>query len=398
MRSAEEIVRLAADLESFEVERKASVKAVKKEIEEAICAYSNDLPGAGGGVILVGVTDRTGKPTGLPITDELLLSLTNIRSDGNILPFPLMTVYKAVLDGKAIAVVEVEASPNPPVELRGRVCVRVGPRKGTATRDEVRILTERRRGWDGPFDQRAIPGSTLRDLDLDLFRQEYLPSAVDPEVLSENGRSVPEQLAALHLASPDGVPNVAGMLVLGHEPTTFVPGAYIQFLRVDGAELTDPIIDRKDDTLVGPLPVVLRRIDEITNAHIRVSTSLAGTVETRRPDYPIAAMQQLLRNAVMHRNYETSNAPVVWYWFTDRIEIHNPGGLFGRATEASFGSPGGNDYRNPTIAAALHHLGFVQRFGMGIALARKACRDNDNPAPEFIFGPSSFGVIVRRRT
>jgi len=397
MRSDEEIARLAADLESFEVERKASFKGVKKDVEEAICAYANDLPGVGGGVILIGVTDRSGEPTGLPITDELLRSITSIRSDGNILPFPLMTVHKALLAGQEIAVVEVVASPNPPVELRGRVCVRVGPRKGTATRDEVRILTERRRGWDGPFDQRPIPGTTLSDLDLDLFLREYLPSAVAPEVLRENGRSVPEQLAALHLASPDAVPNVAGMLVLGHTPTTFIPGAYIQFLRLDGTAITDPVIDRKDDSLTGPLPLVLRRIDEITNAHIRVSTSLTEAVEIRQPDYPIAAMQQLLRNAVMHRNYETSNAPVQWYWFTDRIEIHNPGGLFGRTTEATFGKPGGNDYRNPTLAAALHHLGFVQRFGMGIPLARKACEENGNPPPEFLFGPSSFGVIVRRR-
>lgn len=84
-------------------------------------------------------------------------------------------------------------------------------------------------------------------------------------------------------------------------------------------------------------------------------------------------MQQLLRTAVMHRTYEASNAPVQWCWFTDRIEIHNPGGLFGRTTEASFGKAGGNDCR------------------------RKACADNGPPPPELLFGPSSFGVIVRRR-
>ncbi|WP_170229108.1 hypothetical protein [Polyangium fumosum] len=110
---------------------------------------------------------------------------------------------------------EVQPSHEPPVRLRGRVRVRVGPRRDTATRDEERILTERRRNWDGPFDQRPVHGATLDDLDLKLFQQEFLPSAVAPEVLRENGRSIPEQLAALHLASPDAVPNVAGLLVLG---------------------------------------------------------------------------------------------------------------------------------------------------------------------------------------
>lgn len=142
-----------------------------------------------------------------------------------------------------------------------------------------------------------------------------------------------------------------------------------------------------------------RRTDEVTSAHIRVATIIAGApVERRSPDYPMAAMQQFLRNAVMHRNYETSNAPVQWYWFSDRIEIHNPGGLFGRAAEGSFGQAGGNDYRNPTVAAALYVLGFVQRFGLGIPLARKACRENGNPEPEFTFGAGSFGVTVRARS
>jgi ATP-dependent DNA helicase RecG len=111
----------------------------------------------------------------------------------------------------------------------------------------------------------------------------------------------------------------------------------------------------------------------------------------------MATMQQLLRNAVMHRNYESSNAPVQWYWFSDRIEIHSPGGLFGRARPETFGMPGGNDYRNPTLAAALHQLGFVQRFGMGVPLARRACSDNGNPPPEFLFQPANFAVIVRVR-
>ena len=136
MLDAQEITRLAGDLESFHVERKANFKPAKSDIEEAICAFANDLPGAGrAGVILIGVTDRTGQPTGLAVSDELLREITDIRSSGNILPFPVMSVYKAALGQHDIVVIEVQPSRDPPVRLRGRVCVRVGPRKGTATRD-----------------------------------------------------------------------------------------------------------------------------------------------------------------------------------------------------------------------------------------------------------------------
>lgn len=398
MLSPDELKALAGNMESHRIERKAALSDNRSKVEEAICAFSNDLPGTGlTGVLLVGVDDRTGRPTGLEITDELLRNLASIRSDGNILPFPTLHAYPSELDGVPIAVVEVEPSQSPPVRLRGRTVIRPGPRGATATRDEERILVERRRSFELSFDQRPVYGAQIADLDLGLFQRELLPSSVTPEVLRENGRSVPEQLAALHLATADGIPNVAGLLVLGLNPTAFVPGAYVQFVRFDGTELTDPVIDRKE--LIGPMPDVLRRMDEITNANIRVATSVStGPIESRTPDYPMPTMQQLLRNALMHRNYETSNAPVQWYWFRDRIEIHSPGGLFGRATPETFGRPGGNDYRNPTVAAALHQLGFVQRFGMGVPLARKACADNGNPPPEFLFtSPSSFAVIVKVR-
>lgn len=305
--TAERVAELAADVENFHVERKRSMSD-KAKIEEAICAFANDLPGSGEtGVLLVGVGDD-GAPSNLPITDPLLLSLSSIRSDGNILPFPQLTVYKAQLHGIDIAVVEVLPSRNTPLRLRGRVRVRVGPRRDTATRDEERILTERRRTFDGPYDQAPVTGATLDDLDLQFFGSDYLPAAVDPDTLAENRRSTAEQLAALHLASPDAVPNVAGVVMLGIEPTTWVQGAYIQFLRIDGSELTDAVIDRRQ--LVGPLPRVLVQADELARAHIRVATTVAGAErEQNRPDYPMDALQQLLRNAAMHRNYETSHAP-----------------------------------------------------------------------------------------
>ena len=85
----------------------------------------------------------------------------------------------------------------------------------------------------------------------------------------------------------------------------------------------------------------------------------------------------------MHRNYETTNAPVRVTWYSGRIEIQNPGGPFGQVTVENFGTPGITDYRNPTLAEALKTLGFVQRFGAGIPLARKALADNGNPDIEF---------------
>jgi ATP-dependent DNA helicase RecG len=118
-------------------------------------------------------------------------------------------------------------------------------------------------------------------------------------------------------------------------------------------------------------------------------------VEQRHPDYPLAALQQLLRNAVMHRTYEVQ-APIYVYWFVDRVEIHSPGGLYGRVNASNFGRAGVTDYRNQTLAQGLKITGFVQRFGMGIELVRRRCADNGNPPPIFEFAPSSVLARIHR--
>ena len=390
-----ELEALATELESDRVERKESFKSSKEKIAQAICAFANDLPGhRRPGYVLIGVKDD-GSPSDLPITDELLLALAGYRSDGNILPLPSLVISKRSLGGKDVALVEVQPTGDPPVRYYGQTWVRVGPRRGIASRDEERILTERRRSADLPDDARAVVGPALDDLDLTFFRDVYLPGAVAPDVLEENGRTTEEQLAAVHLLARDGIPTRAALLLTGKAARSWVPGLYLQFVRLDGTELDDPIINQKE--VDGTLSEILRRTDDLLNANIAVPTLVEGrTVESRQPDYPISALQQLVRNAFMHRTYD-SHAPVYLYWFVDRIEIHSPGGLFGRVTPETFGQQGVTDYRNPSLAQGLKVLGYVQRFGMGIGLARKRCEQNGNPVPEFTFSPSSFLSTVRRR-
>jgi ATP-dependent DNA helicase RecG len=167
----------------------------------------------------------------------------------------------------------------------------------------------------------------------------------------------------------------------------------VQVLRLDGSSITDPIRDQK--MLTGRLEDVLRRLDDLLELTISVRTDITSSPrESRRPDYPLVALQQLARNAVMHRAYDGTNAPVRVYWYSDRVEIQSPGGLYGRLTPRNFGA-GVTDYRNPLIAEAMHHLGFAQRFGLGIPLARETLQNNGNPPPGFDFQPTSVGVTVR---
>jgi ATP-dependent DNA helicase RecG len=94
-------------------------------------------------------------------------------------------------------------------------------------------------------------------------------------------------------------------------------------------------------------------------AHNRASIDITGaSVEQRRAHYPIAALQQLTHNAILHRTYEGTNTPALVYWFDDRIEITSPGGPYGEVTVDNFGDPGVTDYWNPNLAEAMRALGY----------------------------------------
>lgn len=393
-RSDDELRALLADLESDLVERKESASSSDK-ISQAICAYANDLPGHGvSGVVFVGATDD-GRPSGLTIDDKLLLRLGEFRASGKILPLPQLRITTLTVDGSQVAVIEVEPSLTPPVRYDGRVWIRVGPRLALASADEERRLSERRRAADLTFDARPLLGVPLDELDLTLFDREYLPASLPADVLEVNNRTAVERLAALRLATLDGTPTAAGVLLLGVEPVRHIPGAYLQFLRIDGTALDDPVVDEK--ALTGPVPAVLRRLDELLTLNIHTAVTIGtGTTDVRRPDYPLAALQQLARNAVLHRNYESTASPVRLTWYDDRVELFSPGGPYGAVTVENFGRPGVTDYRNPVLAEAMRSLGYVQRFGAGLQIARSAAQRNGNPPIEFVPDPSYIGITLRR--
>ena len=389
-----ELEAMMLDLESDLVERKESIQD-RHKIRRNVCAFANDLPRNNKpGVLLFGVRDD-GSCASLRVDDNLLTSLANIHGEGQILPLPSMTVQKRTLRGCEVAVVTVAPSLDPPVRFQGRVWVRVGPSLREASVADERGLAERRRANDLPFDTRPAVGTSLAALDTDFISDQYLPSAIDGDVLSRNDRRLQDQLRSLRLAHED-TPTWGALIAFSSDPEAFVPGAAVQFLRLDGKELTAPIVNQK--RMVGRLDDVVRELNNLLSLNIAVATQVAGSLrEQRSPDYPLVALRQLAHNALMHRSYEGTNTPVRVYWYADRVEIASPGGLYGCMTPENVGH-GNTDYRNPLLAEIMANLGFAQRFGLGIPLANSALRDNGNPEPEFRFERQLVTVTVRARS
>lgn len=388
----DELRRLLTSDETDRIERTVSITNTDK-FAEAVTAFSNDMPGhRRPGCLLLGVADN-GSLSGLRVTDELLLNLAALRSDGNIQPMPAITVNKFSLDGGDVAVVEVQPADLPPVRYKGRVYIRVGPRKGIATEQEERLLTEKRVSSARTFDAQPCLGSGLDALATDLFRFNYLPFAVAPETLAENHRELTAQMGSLRFYdSSRQSPTNAGVLLFGKNPLEWLSGAYVQFLRVDGTSLSDEILQNK--AISGDLLTVLREINSlidilIENRPVQDSTLREKTVST----YPPIALRELIVNAILHRSYE-STSPIRFYCFTDRIEIQSPGGLYGEASPENF--PNQSSYRNPVVAEALKTLGYAEKFGRGVIRAQAELKRNGNPAADFHFDAHYVLATVRK--
>ncbi len=387
------------DLESDLIELKQSFKGdTPQKARQAVCAFANDLPNHNQpGVLFIGAKDD-GTPSQEPITDELLRKLADMKTDGHILPLPVLSVEKKNLKGADMAVVTVQPSDMPPVKYEGRIWIRTGPRRDIANVQEERILTEKRRYKNLPFDIYPIPTATLADISRISFEREYLPAAFAVDILEANSRNYEELLASCKMiVSPsDPTPTILGLLALCKNLQDFLPGACIQFLRIDGTELADPVTD--EEKIGGTIVDMLRRIEEKLSTHNRVAIDiLSAPTDAKSMHYPPAAIQQIVYNAVLHRTYESTNAPVRVFWFNDRIEILSPGGPYGNVTEDNFGQPGITDYRNPNIADVLKTFGFIQAFGRGIATAQKAMEQNGNPRIEFEVTQSAVSCLLRKK-
>lgn len=391
MLSEDDLLALMRDLESDRVERTESTRDTDK-FSEAVCAFSNDMSGHNApGYLLIGVKND-GTPSGLRAEDKFVTSLGGLQADGNIRPQPSIQVTQHRLTCGEVVVVEVQPSKLPPVRYKGRVWIRIGPRKANASEDQERILSERRVSSARSFDAMPCLDSELGELATDLFTTGYRREAVDAAVIADNHRDVELQLASLRFFDlKNRCPTNAGILLFGINPLAWMPGAYVQFLRVNGTTLADPVHPEK--VVSGDLGSMLRQLDDLLNAYIDSSPVAVSLLrEETSTNYPRIAVRELLLNAVLHRDYQSS-APIRFYWFDDRIEIQSPGGLYGEVTKENF--PQQNSYRNPVIAEAMKTLGYVNRYGRGVIAARQAMSSQGLSEPEFVFDPGYFLVTLR---
>ena len=392
MITKEEILVLLKDIENERVERTISTTNTDK-FAMAVCAFANDLPNKRlPGYLFIGAFDN-GSLNGLKVTDELLRNLAGLRSDGNIQPTPALMVEKVSFPDGDLAVIEVQPSKNTPVKYKGVTYVRIGARKSVANEEEDRILREKSEVKSPTFDTTPCLHTTIDDLDLDLFKTDYLPKFVKASVLKNEKRGIKQQLASLHLFDlSSDCPTVAGILLVGKNPKQVLFGSYIQYVQFAGKNRASQVLNERQFS--GNLLTMLKELDYFIKYTIQKQRPVFVTVlrEEMRINYPYEAIRELAMNLVMHRNYQT-NSPAKFYEYSDRIEMDNPGNLYGKVRPDNF--PHETDYRNPVIAIAMKTLGYVNQFGRGIETVQEELLANKNDLAVFKFDDiTTFKVVV----
>ena len=382
MLTKEKLAQLIADLESETVERTRAFDKIDK-MGQAISAFANDLSGRGvSGYLLLGVEDN-GELSHRRVSDEQMTALGGLKTEGNLLPQPSMCIEKFAFDDGDVVAIEVFPTAAPPVRFKGQAWVRVGARKALASDADMHIFEERRQYSAKRFETLPCSEASLSDLDLDLFKNKYLPRAIRAEIIEDDTRLTEAKLAALRFYDPvNKVPTNLGMILFGRHPEMYVPSAYVQYVKFSGSDNGGDIL--AEHAYKGPL---LRTIDEL-NAFVNVGIAqphpvrVSALQEETFYRYPDWAIRELLLNAIIHRDYQLGNAPIKFYDYNGvRLEISNPGGLYGLAKPDNF--PSVNDYRNPLLAGAMKVMGFVNQYNRGIAKVKSEMAMNGNPPPVF---------------
>ncbi|MCH5217516.1 MAG: putative DNA binding domain-containing protein [Muribaculaceae bacterium] len=395
MLTRKDILRLRYDKETSRVERTTSTGDMDK-FQETICAFSNDMANSRKpGYLLIGVKDN-GDLSGLKVDDKLFIKISSIRSSGNILPLPTMTTETYEFEDGDVLVVEVQPSLFPPVRYRGRTFIRIGPRRDIASEAEERILTERRIAYMPTFDTTPCFQASLKDINLKAFKDIYLQRAIPAIVRKKDKRTPVEQMGALGLYDLEhDRPTFGAVALFGFNPRKFMPGLYVQFVRFKGKDKTSEVEDERqfEGGYVEMLPHLEAFLEMSVVKKKPIPVSLLR--EELIVNYPYWALRELLLNALLHRDMQ-GNGPIRIYEFENRVEIMNPGGLFGNARPENF--PNVNDYRNPLLASAFKTLGYVNMFNRGVSEVQKQLLENGNePAVFNVDNLTAFEVTIFNR-
>lgn len=198
-------------------------------------------------------------------------------------------------------------------------------------------------------------------------------------------------------------PTLAGTMVFGEYPQSFYPQLFVACVVVPGTELGDTgnlgerFIDNK--RIEGTIEQMLEGTMNFLKRNMKNSVIINESgIRSDRTEYPLEALREAIANALIHRDYstQTENAYISVYMYNDRIEIINPGTLYGTNKIKKLGTATTMESRNPTLVRILEEKGsIIENRHSGIPTMKREMKKYGLPEPEFYEERDSFKVVFR---
>lgn len=391
-----EFVKLARKINSdtAEVEVKASAMSLSKDVVETLSAFAN----CSGGTIICGLSEKDGFTPARGFDAKKICEALSQACADKMEPPVRASVRIEEFEESLVVVAHIpETEPcQKPCYIKSRgpyegSFIRTGEGDRRLSRYEVDRLIEERQ--QPRYDAQVIEESEVSELDPELvegfLRRER---AASPRVFA--GLSDEDALLTMGVTGKDAngelKPTLAGLMALGHHPQRHFPRANVTFavfpgtskeeLAGDGARFLD------SRTVIGPIPVMVAETLAAVRRNMQVLSYVEGGSRRDVPDYPEVAVREAVANALMHRDYSPEGlaSQVQVNMYANRIEIINPGGLYGTVTVDNIGKYGASSSRNQHLSRILESAPYpsgypeagyvVENKGTGFAQIQAALR------------------------
>jgi len=340
-----------------------------------ICGFAN----ANGGSIYIGKNDN-GEVIGLSNAKELLETLpTKIRDSLGI----VCDVNLQTENGHYFIEI-ITKSYSVPVSLRGRYYYRSGSTKIEMTGNELNEFLLRRTGktWDDVVEE----STTIADINeesVQLFLADAKESGRMPDV---NGMSLMEILDKLRV-SKNGKLKRAAIILFGNDPNKFYPNILVKTGRFSGKDEDLKFQEIEEGNLIRLLKNVP---EQLNRKFLTRQIDFKGLQRIEKGEYPVAAIREMLLNALVYRNYMGNSVQLRVY--DNKLTIWNEGKLpegmdFESLKRTHSSRPG-----NPIIADVCFKAGYIDTWGRGTLKIYYSCKEAELPEP--IIEPIDGGILV----